>query len=275
MAKPGAAFLLLACGVGMCAAERPGMVLIPGGEFVRGRTFKWPDYEVKWYPNPAKDDEPARKITVDPIYMDEAEVTNQRYAAFVQATGHRAPYYWREGKIPTGKEKLPVVNVSWDDASGFCAWDAKRLPTEAEWEHAARGTQEGGMYPWGDRKITDADAVFNKLDGPAAVCSKTRSASGLCDMIGNVWEWCSDWYGQHYYKDSPDRNPQGPDSGMYRVIRGGSWFDVPPLFLTLSYRSWARQRERSPTIGFRCVLSAPAEVRSPRAVAPPSQTHGR
>ena len=158
--------------------------------------------------------------------------------------------------MPAGKERLPVVNVSWDDSAAFCAWDGKRLPTEAEWEHAARGTQEGNMmYPWGDRKITEADAVFNKLDGPAAVCSKTRSAAGLCDMIGNVWEWCSDRYGQHYYQDSADRNPRGPEKGLYRVIRGGSWFDVPPLFLTLSYRSWARERERSPTIGFRCVLS--------------------
>ena len=261
---PGAALLLLACGVGLFAAERPGMVLIPGGEFIRGRTFKWPDYEVKWYPNPAKDDEPARKITVDSIYMDEAEVTGQRYAGFVQATGHRAPYYWRDGKVTAGKEKFPVVNVSWDDAAGFCTWDAKRLPTEAEWEHAARGTQEGSMYPWGDRKITDADAVFNKLDGPAPVCSKSKTASGLCDMTGNVWEWCSDWYGQHYYQDSPDRNPQGPEKGQYRVIRGGSWFDVPPLFLTLSYRSWARQRERSPTIGFRCVQSAGAGNASSR-----------
>ena len=231
------------------------MVPIPGGEFTRGRTFEWKDYDVKWYPNPAKDDEPARKISVNPFSMDEAEVTNQRYAAFVKATKHRAPFNWRDGKVPEGKEKHPVADVSWDDAAAFCAYDEKRLPTEAEWEHAARGKQEGKMYPWGDRKIAAEDAVFNKLDGPGPVCGKTKNEFGLCDMIGNVWEWCSDWYGRHYYADASDRNPRGPAKGLYRVLRGGSWFDVPPLFLTTSYRSWARPDERSPTIGFRCVKS--------------------
>jgi formylglycine-generating enzyme required for sulfatase activity len=255
MVKCGAAFLLLGFITAAWAAEPAGMVSIPGGEFTRGRTFQWPDYEVKWYPNPAKDDEPSRKITLDPLYMDVAEVTNERYATFLEATHHRAPYYWHTGKVPAGKEKHPVANVSWDDAAAFCKWQGKRLPTEAEWEHAAKGTQEGKMYPWGDRKIADADAVFNRLDGPGPVCNKAKNEFGLCDMIGNVWEWCSDWYGQHYYQDSPARNPQGPDTGLYRVLRGGSWFDVPPLFLTTSYRSWARQAERSPTIGFRCVQS--------------------
>lgn len=232
------------------------MVLIPGGEFQRGRTFVWADYDVKWYPNPAKDDLPVRKITVDSFYLDEAEVTNERFAAFARDTSHRAPYSWPAGKFPEGKEKYPVVDVSWDDASEFCAWEGKRLPTEAEWEHAARGSQEGRMYPWGDEKITGKDAVFNQVDGPRPVCSRNKSEFGLCDMIGNVWEWCSDWYGQHYYQDAPDHNPKGPDTGNYRVLRGGSWFDVPPLFLTSSYRSWARQKERSPTIGFRCAVNA-------------------
>jgi sulfatase modifying factor 1 len=265
MVRLRATFWLLAFGAATWGAERPGMVLVPGGEYQRGRTFKWSDYEVKWYPNPAKDDEPVRKISLDPIFMDAAEVTNDRYAAFVKATGHRPPYQWRDGKLPEGKEKHPAVNVSWDDASAFCAWDGKRLPTEAEWEHAARGAQDGKMYPWGDRKITPQDAVFNLLDGAKPVCTKAKNEFGLCDMIGNVWEWCSDWYGQHYYQDAPDHNPQGPEKGLYRVLRGGSWFDVPPLFLTSSYRSWARQRERSPTIGFRCVQNASPAVARQRA----------
>src|SRR5436309_2702022 len=90
-------------------APPAGMVEIPGGDFQRGRTFAWPDYEVKWYPNPAKDDLPVRKITVDTIYIDEAEVTNLRFAAFTKATGHRAPYSWRAGRVPEGKEAYPVT----------------------------------------------------------------------------------------------------------------------------------------------------------------------
>lgn len=256
MVKSPAALLLLSL---TAAAQTvpPHMVKIPGGEFQRGRTFVWADYDVKWYPNPAKDDLPVRAITVDTIYMDESEVTNARFAAFVKATGHRAPYNWRAGETPAGKETYPVTAVSWDDATAFCAWDGKRLPTEAEWEHAARGSQESKMYPWGDAKITTNEAVFNQVDGPRQVCGKTKSEFGLCDMIGNVWEWCSDWYGQHYYQDAPGLKPKGPDTGLYRVLRGGSWFDVPPLFLTSSYRSWARQAERSPTIGFRCVMGDP------------------
>lgn len=255
MLRPRAcAVACLLVGVVVAQAGAPsGMVAIPGGEFLRGLTYKWADYDVKWYPNPAKDDTPARKIHVDSFYMDEAEVTNQRYAVFVQATHHRAPFDWREGTPPADRANYPVVDISWDDATDFCRWEGKRLPTEAEWERAARGNREGSMYPWGDRKITTEDAVYNLVDGPRAVCSKAKNDFGLCDMIGNVWEWCADWYGQHYYQDAPASNPTGPETGMYRVLRGGSWFDVPPLFLTVSYRSWARQNERSPTIGFRCV----------------------
>ncbi|MBY0508502.1 MAG: formylglycine-generating enzyme family protein [Bryobacteraceae bacterium] len=242
--------LLLACC--LQAADPPGMVRIAGGEFQRGRTFAWADYEVAWYPNPVKDDVPVRAVTLDPFWLDATEVTNQRYAVFVKATGHRAPYHWRQAQMPVGKGAYPVHNVSWDDAVAFCAWDGgKRLPTEAEWERAARGPQAGPMYPWGDREITPKDAVYNQLDGPQPVCAK-GNIGGLCDLIGNVWEWCADWYGQKYYAESPDRNPPGPAAGSYRVLRGGSWFDVPPLFLTIPYRSWARPGERSPTIGFRC-----------------------
>ena len=253
MPKWAALFMLWAAS--LHAADPIGMVLIPGGEYLRGRSFPWSDYEVAWYPNPVKDDSPARKITVDAFWLDAAEVTNSRYAAFVKSVGHRAPYHWRHGQMPEGKGSHPANNVSWDDAAAFCAWDgAKRLPTEAEWERAARGDQEGKMYPWGDRDITAKDAVFNQIDGPQAVCGKGK-VGGLCDVIGNVWEWCADWYGQKYYASAPPANPSGPEAGQYRVLRGGSWFDVPPLFLTIPYRSWARPGERSPTIGLRCAKS--------------------
>jgi len=237
------------------------MVFIPGGEFSRGRTYEWPDAKLQWYPNPLKDDLPVRSIYLDPFYMDEAEVTNQRYYAFLKATGHRAPYHWRRGQMPEGKEMHPVVNVTWDEAVAFCAWEVKRLPTEAEWERACRGVAEGRMYPWGDRDPTEKEAHF---DAAAAVpvCQKARNNFGLCDIIGNVWEWSSDWYDRGYYRTAPDRNPQGPEKGLYRVLRGGSWFDQPKLFLSCSYRSWARQAERSPTIGFRCAKSFPSSRRT-------------
>lgn len=230
------------------------MVFIPGGSFERGRQFEWKDYDVEYYPASHQDDKPVRAITVGPFYLDEAEVTNEWYARFVAGRGHRVPYHW--GRIggraaPAGKERLPVVNVSWEDAAAFCAWEGKRLPTEAEWERAARGPVGGKMVPWGE-EITPAKAVYGQTGGPGAVCGKARNGFGLCDMTGNVWEWCSDWYGVQYYQDSPGVNPGGPGAGIYRVLRGGSWFDEPPLFLTVSYRSWARPEERSPTVGFRC-----------------------
>jgi formylglycine-generating enzyme required for sulfatase activity len=242
---------LLLCTLLAVSAE-PGMVLIPGGDFLRGRTYEWEDYDMPWSPNPAKDDRPVRKISLDPFYLDESEVTNERYAAFLKATQKAPPYYWRNGQIPEGKEKHPVVNVDWNDAAAFCKWVGKRLPTEAEFERACRGTAEGKMFPWGDRVPTDKDAHYGALNGATGVCQKARSEFGLCDIIGNVWEWTADWYDRKYYEIAPERNPKGPDSGLYRAVRGGSWFDQPKLFLSCSYRSWARPAERSPTIGFRC-----------------------
>jgi formylglycine-generating enzyme required for sulfatase activity len=232
-------------------AAEPGMVFIPGGEFQRGRTYEWSDYNLKYYPTAHQDDRPVRTIRVDPFYLDIHEVTNEDYAAFVKATGHRAPYHWVKGQFAAGQEKFPVVNVSWEDAGAYAKWKGKRLPTEAEWERACRGLGEGAMFPWGNRNATPKDAHYGAA-APVAVCGKEKNYFGLCDIIGNVWEWTADWYGRTYYKEAPEENPRGPESGLYRVLRGGSWFDEPPLFLTCSYRSWARPAERSPTIGFRC-----------------------
>ena len=233
------------------------MALIPGGDFLRGRTHDWPDTRLKWYPNPLKDDVPVGPIVVDAFHIDESEVTNRQYADFVSSVSHRAPFHWIDGKPLEGAENQPVANVSWDDAAAYCAWAGKRLPTEAEWEKACRGGQEGKMYPWGDDDPTQELAHFDAADGPVDVCGKKRSPVGLCDMSGNVWEWVADWWGRTYYAEAPEVNPQGPEDGRYRVLRGGSWFDAADsLFLTCSYRSWARPAERSPTIGFRCAKSA-------------------
>jgi len=241
--------LLLA--VSAFSAE-PGMVLIPGGEFQRGRTHALPDDGLQWYPEVMKDDRPVRAIYVDAFFMDQHEVTNEAYAKFVVATKHRAPYNWPQGKLEAGKEKLPVVAVSWDDASAYAKWAGKRLPTEAEWERACRGLAEGKKYPWGERKPTSKDARFNGIDGPARVGSCAANDFGLFDIAGNTWEWVADWYDRDYYASAVARNPQGPAGGKYKVLRGGSWADVEK-YLTCAHRSWARPSERSPNIGFRCV----------------------
>ncbi|MGH8246460.1 MAG: formylglycine-generating enzyme family protein, partial [Gammaproteobacteria bacterium] len=237
------------------AAER-GMALIPAGEFLRGRSHDLPDDKLKWFPTVLKDDRPVRRIFVDAFYLDDREVTNQEFAAFVKATRHRPPPHWAKGQVPAGKEKFPVVNVSWADATAFARWAGKRLPTEAEWERACRGQAEGKKYPWGDRAPTREDARFNRVDGPAEVGRFKPNDFGLSDMAGSAWEWCSDWYEKDYYQSAPDRNPKGPEKGLYRVLRGGSWADVTK-YLTCAYRSWARAAERSPTVGFRCAKSFP------------------
>lgn len=233
-------------------AAGPGMVFIPGGEFQRGRTHKLPDDGLKWFPEVLKDDRPVKPILVDALYMDAHEVTNGAYAKFVKATGHRAPYHWPAGKVPQGKERFPVVNVSWEDASAYARWAGKRLPTEAEWERACRGLAEGAKYPWGEARPGKELARYSSVDGPVEVGKCKANYFGLHDMAGNAWEWVSDWYERDYYKAAPARNPRGPAEGQYRVLRGGSWADVEK-YLTCAYRSWARPAERSPNIGFRCV----------------------
>jgi formylglycine-generating enzyme required for sulfatase activity len=235
-------------------AGEPGMVFIPGGEFRRGRSHSLPDDGLKWYPTLVQDDRPVRAVFIDPFYLDEHEVTNAQYAEFVKATKHQPPYNWPGGRYPDGQDQIPVVDVSWDDAAGYAEWAGKRLPTEAEWERACRGLVEGSKYPWGAAEPDRKRARYDGRDGPGPVCSVPKNYFGLCDMAGNVWEWVSDWYDRTYYQRAPERNPPGPEKGLYRVLRGGSWADVAK-YLTCANRSWARPGERSPNIGFRCAKS--------------------
>jgi iron(II)-dependent oxidoreductase len=232
------------------------MVFIPAGDFLRGRSHALPDDGLKWYPTLLKDDRPVKRIYIDAFYLDEHEVTNAQYARFVHATGHRAPYNWPGGLPAEGKDDVPVVDVSWEDAAAYAHWTSKRLPTEAEWERACRGLAEGYKYPWGDEEPSHRHARFDSVEGPSAVCAFRWNYFGLCDMAGNVWEWCSDWYEKDYYGHAPERNPLGPETGLYRLLRGGSWADEAK-YLTCANRSWARPAERSPNIGFRCAKSFP------------------
>lgn len=240
--------VLVAC---CLSAAEPGMVFIPGGEFLRGRSHTLPDDGLQWVPDLVKDDQPVKLIQVAPFYLDTHEVTNVDYARFVKVTNHRAPYNWPEGKLPVGKEKFPVSGVSWNDAEAYAKWVGKRLPSEAEWERACRGLTEKAKYPWGEKAPTDRDARFGVMSGPQETGKCAANSFGLYDMAGNVWEWTADWYDRDYYQKAPAENPKGPDTGQYKVLRGGSWADVPK-YLTCAYRSWARSAERSPNIGFRC-----------------------
>jgi formylglycine-generating enzyme len=182
--------------------------------------------------------------------MDAHEVTNSRYAAFAKATNRPVPHHWVTGSFPEGKAEHPVYNVNWHDAKAYCEWSGKRLPTEAEWERAARGGLEEKDFPNGD-KITSKDARYNVGDGPAAVGGFPANGFGLFDMAGNMAEWTADWFAGDYYKRGENDNPQGPKEGMYKVIRGGAWSD-PGKRITVFFRNWVRPEQRTPNIGIRC-----------------------
>jgi formylglycine-generating enzyme required for sulfatase activity len=206
------------------------LIRIPAGEFLMGSE---PTKDKDAQPN----EQPQHRVYVSEFYIGKYPITNAQYAVFVKATKHRAPSHWEKGVIPSSNEHHPVVRVSWDDAVAFCQWLGKetgqnfRLPTEAEWEKAARGV-DGRIYPWGDE--WDQAKLNSRKGGPGtttpvgAYSPEGDSSYGLADMAGNVWEWCADWYDQDEYKRrgrSTVKDPQGPSSGKYRALRGGSWRD--------------------------------------------------
>jgi len=232
---------------GATAAE---MASIPAGEFTMGRTKTTPDDQTNMRPHVLLDDRPERQVRMHAFQIDTREVTNAEYTEFVKGTGHRPPYHWQGGRFQTTAANHPVYNVSWDDAKQYCEWRGKRLPTEAEWERAARGGIEGRDYPNGD-SIAPKDARFNAGDGPVAVAQSAPNAFGVYDMSGNVAEWTADWFAGDYYGRGENNNPQGPRDGQYKVIRGGAWSD-PPRRITVFFRNWVRPNQRTPNIGFRC-----------------------
>ena len=226
------------------------MVLIPAGSFDMGS-------------GESSDEQPVHTVYVDAFYMDEYEVTNAQYWKFMSATGHREPRYWDDSDY--NQPNQPVVGVDWNDAVAYARWAGRRLPTEAEWEYAARGGLSGRKYPWGDPISTSQANYGSNVGKPVPVGSYSANGYGLYDMAGNVYEWCSDWYDEDYYSSSPSRNPQGPSSGSYRVLRGGSWNDNTGdsswvFNLRVAYRNYSIPSVtfNLDYLGFRCVSGFPA-----------------
>ena len=206
-------------------------------------------------PQAYSDEQPVHTVQLSEYWLGRYPVTNRQYAAFVSATKHALPEHWSWGKIPAGKEEHPVVRVSWQDATEFCAWlkqasgESIRLPSEAEWEKAARGT-DGRIYPWGSQPPDVSRANYDQKVMDTTLVGKYSPAGdspyGCADMAGNVWEWVSDWY-----KAYPGGEPNEEYGEKYRVVRGGSWdYDEGPL--RSSNRSWFAPSLRYGLLGFRC-----------------------
>jgi formylglycine-generating enzyme required for sulfatase activity len=236
--------------LGAFASGPDEMVTVPGGEFTMGRTKLTSDDKTNMRPHVLLDDRPAHKVTVSSFRLDRHEVTNRQYEVFLKSTNNPAPYHWVGGRYAEDAAEVPVYNVSWTEANAYCAWAGKRLPTEAEWEHAARGAKESMDYPWGDQ-ASPKQARFNVTTGPGPVAKFPPSDFGVFDMAGNVAEWTADWFDGEYYKRNENTDPKGPLTGDYKVIRGGAWSDSPRR-ITVFFRNWVRPTQRTPNIGFRC-----------------------
>ncbi|HTK07892.1 MAG TPA: formylglycine-generating enzyme family protein [Ktedonobacteraceae bacterium] len=277
-----------------------GMVLLSGGEFLMGTDSR------EGYP--ADGEGPVRNVQVRSCWMDAEAVSNERFAAFVEATGYvteaeryewsfvfggflpedfpptravaGAPWWrqvfgadWRhpEGKHATISERgnHPVVHISWNDALAYCQWAGMRLPTEAEWEYAARGGLVQKRYPWGDELLPAGEHRCNIWQGTfpssntgddgylgtAPVRTFAPNDYGLYNMTGNVWEWCSDWFSPTFHRTGPRDNPQGPPMGNMKVMRGGSYLCHQSY--CFRYRVAARSSNTPDSstgnLGFRCV----------------------
>lgn len=260
----------------------PQFVRVPPGEFSMGAD----DGE--------EDERPAHRVFLDAYYISIHAVTNEQYAAFVEAMDHpvpavrelprfvtpaieptfrelAAPYAWRDGAPPRERHQHPVALVSFNDANAYCAWLSQRigrpvrLPTEAEWERAARGGLEMKRYPWGDdidpsRANFLPDPALKRHRGTRPVGCYPPNAFDLYDMSGNVWEWVSDWYRADGYRDGGLRNPLGPPAGALRLLRGGSWVTHDVSQLRCAHRHKVPPDTYAYSIGFRVVYSDVAGV---------------
>jgi formylglycine-generating enzyme len=256
----------------------PQLATIPAGPFVMGSD------------DGAADERPAHSVYLDAFAIGVRPVTNAEYGRFVRETGYRPPaiddlplvvraggdereqtfrsaagvYTWIGGQPPQNRQSHPVTLVRWDDASAYCRWLSQaigrpvRLPTEAEWEKAARGGLEGKRYPWGDaldrtRANFLSDPGQKMAQGTTECSTYPPNGFGLFDMAGNVWEWVLDWYDARFYRASPQRNPGGPSEGQFRIVRGGGWLAADAAMLTCSHRHQVPPDTYSYGIGFRVV----------------------
>jgi iron(II)-dependent oxidoreductase len=237
---------ILICISGYSQVTDPDMVLIPAGEFNMGKNTTNP---TDW--------QPEHKVHVDAFYMDKYEVTNKQYYDFCVKTKHILPEFWGSAQFKSGLDcpDYPVVGVSSYDAEQYARWVGKRLPTEAEWEYASRGGLVNKNFPWGDQVDSAKVNYGKKFKGILKVGSFQPNNFGLFDITGNVWEWTSDFYGDDYYKTSPAENPKGPQSGRFKVIRGGSWHSGAMCVQTY-YRNGLPTSWVDFGVGLRCVKSA-------------------
>ena len=234
------------------------MVMIPAGPFTMGSD------------DGPHNERPAHTVTLDAYSIDRYEVTLGLYRKFLEEGKYDAPPTW-DDEAATSAEDRPAIGMRWESAAAYCRWAGKRIPTEAEWEKAARGT-DGRRYPWGEMQpfvdianynrgmwVSEAItlmAVTGGLEGMSVrhgLKEGGKSPFGVFHMAGNAAEWVADWYERDYYQKSPERNPSGPMTGEKRVLRGGSWADVPSALRTTA-RFSAEPNFEDRTIGFRCAV---------------------
>jgi len=231
------------------------MVKVAQGAFLRGS----PEGDGE------SNEHPQKRVTVSTFWIDKTEVTVSQYKKCQDASGctpaGRAKWC---NLSSSGKDDHPVNCVKWDQADSYCRWAGARLPTEAEWEKAARGT-DGRIYPWGNQPPSCALAVWydtgsdKRCDafGTVRVGSRPAGASpyGALDMGGNVWEWVADFYGDNYYAMAPDTDPKGPENGRHRILRGGGWGNDGDGKLRVAGRFKFAGGNQTPGTGFRCAMS--------------------
>ena len=251
-----------------------GMVRVPKGEFTMGTND----------PQANSNQRPAHKVYLDAFYIDKHEVTNAQFEEFIFAGGYKKKKYWTQAgwefiqkerfyyiyptremyriDIPLGygdntvstAPDHPVIGVSWYEAAAYAKWAGKRLPTEAEWEKAARGTNKKRLYPWGNKMDFKKLNYFphQQMLRPVGSFPKGKSPYGVLDMAGSVWEWCADWYGENQYVQNEKKNPKGSATGELKILRGGGW-DSIRLQLRCTHRHAEKPTHRAYTVGFRCV----------------------